>query len=138
MWYQSGILFMKKNTKIQNLEAAKMSSVNFLSFRELRTSTGKLEELLANDSKIIVTGNGKPKALMIQINEMNFEDTIARVNLVKLEQARREKKINLAATVKKILAEAALSESDGALSDADWDEMANLRSQTNLHREVKI
>ena len=115
-----------------------MSSVNFLSFRELRTSTGKLEELLANDSKIIVTGNGKPKALMIQINEMNFEDTIARVNLVKLEQARREKKINLAATVKKILAEAALSESDGALSDADWDEMANLRSQTNLHREVKI
>ena len=64
---------------------------------------------------------------MIQINELNFEDTISRVNRVKLEQAQREKKANLAATVKKILADAALSENDSAMADTDWEEMADLR-----------
>jgi len=65
----------------------KVGSVNFVSFRELRTSTGKIEGMLADDNKIIVTGKGKPKALMIQINENNFEETLALMNRIKLEQA---------------------------------------------------
>jgi len=128
-----------------------MNSVSFLSFRELRTSTGKIEEMLANDNKIIVTGNGKPKALMIQINEMNFEDTLAQVNRMKLEQTPGisygnaeksqtwgEKRVNLLTAVKKIIADAAVAESDSTLTDSDWDEMTDLRSKTDLDREVKI
>ena len=83
MWY-NGSLETYQNSRVR---VNRMGSVNFVSFRELRTSTGKIEGMLADDNKIIVTGNGKPKAIMIQINESNFEETLALLNRVKMEQA---------------------------------------------------
>jgi len=61
-----------------------MGSTSFVSFRELRTSTTKINDMLTDDGKIIVTSNGKPKAIMIQVNETDFEDTLAIINQVKL------------------------------------------------------
>jgi len=41
--------------------------------------------------------------------------------------------------VKKFLADiAALKDEGSILTDADWDEMANLRSQTNLTRTIVL
>jgi antitoxin (DNA-binding transcriptional repressor) of toxin-antitoxin stability system len=64
-----------------------MGAMKFLSLRELRTSTGKLPEMLSDDGKIIVTSNGKPTALMIQISEETLEDTLALMNQVKFARA---------------------------------------------------
>jgi len=64
-----------------------MSNTNFVSFRELRTSTSKINEMLNDDGKIIITNNGKPKALMINISDVNFEETLSIINQVKLTRA---------------------------------------------------
>jgi len=64
-----------------------MGSTNFLSFRELRASTKKIDDMLADDGKIIVTSNGKPKALMLSLSEENFEETLALINQLKLARA---------------------------------------------------
>ena len=64
-----------------------MGNMSFVSFRELRTSTAKINDMLTDDGKIVVTSNGKPKALMIQVNEADFEETLAVLNQVKLTRA---------------------------------------------------
>jgi hypothetical protein len=46
--------------------------MKFLSIRELRANTGQLKEMLSGDGKIILTTNGKPAALMIEVNEDSF------------------------------------------------------------------
>jgi antitoxin (DNA-binding transcriptional repressor) of toxin-antitoxin stability system len=68
-------------------EVSYMGVMKFLSLRELRTSTGKLPEILSDDGKIIVTNKGKPTALMIQISEETLEDTLALINQVKFARA---------------------------------------------------
>ena len=62
-------------------------SMSFVSFRELRTSTAKIKEMLTDDGKIVVTNNGKPTAIMIQVGEADFEDTLAVLNQVRLTRA---------------------------------------------------
>jgi Phd_YefM. len=61
-----------------------MGTTNFVSFRELRTSTAKINDMLTEDGKIIVTSKGKPKAIMIQVNESDFEETLSILNQIKL------------------------------------------------------
>ena len=53
-----------------------MGSLNFLSFRELRTSTAKINEMLIDNGKIVVTINGKPSAFMIAVDESTLEETL--------------------------------------------------------------
>ena len=64
-----------------------MGTTNFISLRELRVSTAVLDKMLADDGKIIVTSSGRPKAVMLPINEANFEETLALINQVKLTKA---------------------------------------------------
>ena len=61
--------------------------MSFVSFRELRTSTAKISDMLSGDGKIVVTSNGKPKAIMIQVSEGDFEETLAVINQIKLAKA---------------------------------------------------
>ena len=63
--------------------------MNFVSFRELRTSTARINEMLTDDGKIVVTSNGKPKAIMIQVDESDLEDTLAMLNQVHLARSIR-------------------------------------------------
>jgi PHD/YefM family antitoxin component YafN of YafNO toxin-antitoxin module len=61
-----------------------MGDTNFISFQELTTSTAdKIIEMLNNDGEIVITSNGKPKALMIQVDENDFENILALLNQVK-------------------------------------------------------
>jgi len=64
-----------------------MPGMNFVSFRELRTSTAKINDMLIDNGKIVVTSNGKPTAVMIQVNENNFEETLAVLNQIKLTKS---------------------------------------------------
>ena len=64
-----------------------MGSMNFLSLRELRTSTARINEMLTEDGKIVVTSNGKPRAIMIQVSEADFEETLKMINQIKLTRA---------------------------------------------------
>lgn len=64
-----------------------MGNMSFVSFRELRASTAKIKDMLTDNGKIIVTSNGKPKAVMIQVTDSDFEETIAAINQVKLTKA---------------------------------------------------
>ncbi|MDR3365172.1 MAG: type II toxin-antitoxin system Phd/YefM family antitoxin [Clostridiales Family XIII bacterium] len=63
--------------------------MNFLSMRELRTQTAAIKTMLSNDGSIVVTNNGKPAALMIDINEDNFEDVLTDLRKLRAKRAIR-------------------------------------------------
>jgi PHD/YefM family antitoxin component YafN of YafNO toxin-antitoxin module len=64
-----------------------MGNTSFVSFRELRASTAKIDDMLTDDGKIVVTSNGKPKAIMIHVGESDFEETLSIINQIKLAKA---------------------------------------------------
>ena len=64
-----------------------MRGMSFLSFRELRASTARNNELLNDNGKIIVTANNKPRALMIQVSESTLEETLELIKQIKLTRA---------------------------------------------------
>lgn len=70
-----------------------MGETRFLSMRDLRTSTGAINQILANDGKIIVTNNGKPTAIMLEVNESNLEDTLADIKFLRARRALRESRM---------------------------------------------
>jgi len=57
--------------------------------RELQKSGGEIREALSNDGKVVITTAGKPTALMIQIGESDFEETLTLLNQVKLAKSIR-------------------------------------------------
>jgi len=64
--------------------------MKFLSIRELRSSTAQLKEMLAGDGKIVLTTNGKPTALMIEVNENSFEDVLVDIRAAQARRAIRQ------------------------------------------------
>ncbi len=50
--------------------------MNFYSVRDLRTTPKALWESLSKEGEVIITNNGKPTAIMIDIAEENFEETL--------------------------------------------------------------
>ena len=57
--------------------------MNFYSIRELRTKSKKMWTDLKNDNEVIITNNGKPSAIMINIPEGNFDEVIQAVRQAK-------------------------------------------------------
>ena len=53
--------------------------MNFYSVRDLRTESKSVWESLASGSEVVITNNGKPSALMIDIPEGCFDDTVQAV-----------------------------------------------------------
>jgi len=76
-----------RTVKSSYREVIILGNMSFISLRELRTSTSKINDMLIDDGKIVVTSNGKPKAVMIQVNENDFEETLTVLNQVKLAKA---------------------------------------------------
>lgn len=63
--------------------------MKFISVRELRNSTSRLDEMIANDGSVIVTNSGKPAYLMLGIDEESFEDTILDLSRIRALRATR-------------------------------------------------
>ncbi|MCX7903433.1 MAG: type II toxin-antitoxin system Phd/YefM family antitoxin [Caloramator sp.] len=50
--------------------------MNFYSVRDLRTHPKEIWKKLSETREIIITNNGKPTALMIEVDEENVEDIL--------------------------------------------------------------
>ena len=50
--------------------------MTFYSVRDLRSSSRNIWNSLTSDGEIIITNNGKPAALMLDISRGNFEETL--------------------------------------------------------------
>ena len=53
--------------------------MDYYSVRDLRTESKSVWESLASGSEVVITNNGKPSALMIDIPEGCFDDTVQAV-----------------------------------------------------------
>ena len=57
--------------------------MDFLTVRELRASSKNVWQKLAQDGKIVITNNGKPAALLLDISNEDLEETILTLKQVK-------------------------------------------------------
>lgn len=57
--------------------------MNFYSIRDLRNDSKSMWESLKGNGEAIITNNGKPAALMLDISEDNFEITLQAVRQAK-------------------------------------------------------
>ena len=56
--------------------------MGFLPIRELRSSTEKLDRIIEEDGKAIITNHGKPAYIMIGVNEHTFEETLLQLRIM--------------------------------------------------------
>jgi antitoxin (DNA-binding transcriptional repressor) of toxin-antitoxin stability system len=72
----------------------RMSNMQFVTVRDFRTSSKEIWGRLSNEEEIVVTNNGKPTALLLNIPDGDFEETLQDVRRAKLlrtlEDAREE------------------------------------------------
>ena len=57
--------------------------MNFYTVRDLRNTPKSIWERLAADGEVIITNNGKPTAMMIDIADDRFEETVKAVRQAK-------------------------------------------------------
>ncbi len=57
--------------------------MNFYSIRDLRTDTKSMWETLSSGDEVVITNNGKPSALMIDIPEGDFDEVVQAVRQAK-------------------------------------------------------
>ena len=64
--------------------------MKFLSIRDLRSSTAQIKDMLSNDGKIVLTTNGKPTALLIEISEESIEDVLIDLRVAQARRSLRQ------------------------------------------------
>lgn len=57
--------------------------MNFYSIRDLRSNSKNMWNSLAEGEEIVITNNGKPSAIIIDIPDDNFEETLQAVRQAK-------------------------------------------------------
>lgn len=57
--------------------------MNFYSVRDLRTTPKSIWENLVADGEVVITNNGKPTALLLNIADGSFEETLKAVRQAK-------------------------------------------------------
>jgi prevent-host-death family protein len=60
--------------------------MQFVTVRDFRNSSKAIWDKVKQDDEIIITNNGKPTALLININESNFEETLQDIRRAKLDR----------------------------------------------------
>ncbi len=60
-----------------------VKEMNFYTVRDLRTTPKSIWEDLAADGEAVITNNGKPTALLIDIADGSFEETVKAVRQAK-------------------------------------------------------
>ena len=58
-------------------------NMNFYTVRDLRNTPKSIWEHLSSDGEVVITNNGKPTALLIDITEGGFEETVKAVRQAK-------------------------------------------------------
>ena len=57
--------------------------MEFLSVREFRASSRNIWQKLSRDGKMVITNNGKPTALLLDISDDDLEETLLTLRQVK-------------------------------------------------------
>ncbi len=57
--------------------------MNFYSVRDFRTSSKKIWETLSKEGEVVVTNNGKPTAILLDVREDDFEEVVQAVRQAK-------------------------------------------------------
>ena len=57
--------------------------MNFYTVRDLRTTPKRIWENLAADGEVIITNNGRPTAILVDIADGSFEETVKAVRQAK-------------------------------------------------------
>ena len=57
--------------------------MNFYTVRDLRTTPKSIWDNLTADGEVVITNNGKPTAIMIDISDGSFEETLRAVRQAK-------------------------------------------------------
>lgn len=57
--------------------------MNFYTVRDLRTTPKNIWENLATDGEVVITNNGKPTAILFDISDGSFEETLKAVRQAK-------------------------------------------------------
>ncbi|MDY3723755.1 MAG: type II toxin-antitoxin system Phd/YefM family antitoxin [Candidatus Borkfalkiaceae bacterium] len=61
--------------------------MNFYGIRDLSNNTKSVMSSVSTNKKVIITDNGKPSAIMLSINESNFETILAFVQKLEMQLA---------------------------------------------------
>lgn len=61
--------------------------MNFYTIRDLRTRLREVLDKLTDENEVIITNNGKPSALMIELDDENFEEVLADFGCLKTMRA---------------------------------------------------
>ncbi|MDR1616052.1 MAG: prevent-host-death protein [Syntrophomonadaceae bacterium] len=61
--------------------------MKFITVRDFRTGTANVWDILEHDGKMVLTNNGKPAALMINIANQDFEAVLDSVNQAEFMRA---------------------------------------------------
>jgi PHD/YefM family antitoxin component YafN of YafNO toxin-antitoxin module len=61
--------------------------MNFYSVRDLRTESKTIWETLSSDGEVVITNNGKPAALMLDIASGDFEEVLKSVRQARAMRA---------------------------------------------------
>ena len=57
--------------------------MNFYTVRDLRTTPKSLWETLSAEGEVVITNNGKPTALLVDIADGSFEETVKAIRQAK-------------------------------------------------------
>ena len=61
--------------------------MNFYGIRDLSNKTKNVMTSVSTNKKVIITDNGKPSAIMLSINESNFETVLSFVQKLEMQLA---------------------------------------------------
>ena len=61
--------------------------MEYVSIRDLRTTPSQVWQTLSTEGEVVVTNNGRPRALMIQVDAQTLEDTLAAVRQANAQRA---------------------------------------------------
>ena len=61
--------------------------MGFMTLRELRGSTARVDELLERDGSVVVTSNGKPAYLMLPVDDQDLEQTLVDLRVARAKRA---------------------------------------------------
>jgi prevent-host-death family protein len=57
----------------------------FMSMRELRSSTEKLDRAVRDGGRVVITNNGKPAYVMLGVDEASFEKTLIDLDSIRMK-----------------------------------------------------
>ena len=61
--------------------------MKFVTVRDFRNSSRDIWEKVSNDEDVVVTNNGKPTAILVNVNENNLEEVLAGIRQARAMRA---------------------------------------------------